>query len=214
MITCRTAERAALPLGRVPIPIHKLLIPLCPHIFFHVLSWHSFGDYYQSFYLGLSLLVVESLNFHCLCDTNRQRISSKAVFLQGTCCALWLISETLTLQAQAHTLLLWESPEDHFTYLHTNKSCCPKMFWAVGKILMDLSGLSQALWETCAFLWRQLGLSSALLGKHKWTEIRQHNWVLGLYFLPSGALNGIFQFEPAESFLAMLPQAEFYCLAG
>lgn len=44
--------------------------------------------------------------------------------------------------------------------------------------------------------------------------VRQQNGVAGLSFLPNSALNGIFQFESAESFLAMLLQAEFYCLAA
>lgn len=74
------------------------------------MSFHeSFGDYNQSFYLGPSLLVAESPNFHCLCDTKKERISSKGVFLQGSCCALWFISETLAWQAHlAHILLFWE----------------------------------------------------------------------------------------------------------
>lgn len=58
-------------------------------------------------------------------------------------------------------------------------------------------------------------LSSAwqdLMDRDKY--IRQQNRISGLSFLPNSALNGIFQFESAESFLAMLLQAGFYWLAG
>lgn len=58
-------------------------------------------------------------------------------------------------------------------------------------------------------------LSSAwqdLMDRDKY--IRQQNRIAGLSFLPNSALNGIFQFESAESFLAMLLQAGFYWLAG
>lgn len=168
MNTCRTAERAALPLASVPIPIHKLLIPPLSSRTLSCTSMTQLWWLLPIFTLAhpcwwlshwISIVYGTQINKESLL---KDSFSRAPLVLCGLYLRHWHGKHRLTPCCYKK----WgESAEDHFTHPHTNKSCFPEMFWAVGKILMGLSVLSQVLWRPVPFRgdsweWTQLCLAS------------------------------------------------------
>lgn len=122
------------------------------------MSFHdSFGDYYQFFTLAHPCRwLSHQISIVRVTQTKKEHLKESFSRAPVALCGLYLRHWHGKHRLTPCCVDKWgESPEDHFTHPHVNKSCCPEMFWAVGKTLMGLSDLPQVLWETCAFLWGQ-----------------------------------------------------------
>lgn len=166
--TGRTVERAALPLGPVPIQIYKLLIfplssyfPSCTFItqlwwLSPVFSTLAHPSWWLSHYI--SIVYLTQINKVPL---QKGPFSQVPVLPNGLWSRHWHGKHRFTPSCDEK----WEeSLEDQFPYSDTIKFCCLEMFWAIGNIFMGLSYLSQVLLETCAFPKGQVRMSWAMLG--------------------------------------------------